>query len=430
MSYSLITVAVVLVLAVLLVLLTRMARTVALLRHQLRTAHRQADLLKQDAARMQKETEHLAVERLPALVDTLVVRYPGVVVPGLADEALHGTAFEEHHNRVLELCAEAVERTRRDIGDTALATVRDLTSLPQSHLVLAQQKILEQMDRSADTQQLMELDHLLTLAQRQVQRLRILSGAWPGIQRDTCTLGEIVESARGRTEDYARVTYVYLSNTGQAWVVGSVAEPLAVALAELLDNALSYSQGMVTVTVEAVQAGYCIQVDDRGVGMNPSARAAAAHVLKRQEALDITTIAQPPRLGLTLVARLCGEYGFQADVQTPSAYGGVRAVLLVPHELITDAPAAPAKTDAPEPTRAASLAHTSAVTGPAGASAPALPKRRRRAPASTMPRPVEAAASTPAVPETLGRGIAAIGRALSPQSRTSPEGPSDDPHAS
>jgi hypothetical protein len=54
--------------------------------------------------------------------------------------------------------------------------------------------------------------------------------------------------------------------------------------------------------------------------------------------LDVTTLPDSVQLGFAVVGRLCNEYGFTADVSSVSPFGGVRAVLRLPHRLLADGP--------------------------------------------------------------------------------------------
>lgn len=302
------------------------------------------------------ETGHLAKTRLPALVDAVARRHPGVQIPGLNDPQLAKTDLPGMHALVEDVVREAVEVTRVAVGRSARAGIRGMADEAQTALTRCQMLIFEELEKSplpglqdlADEQRqfLISFDHLVTRALHSVQRLRILAGSWPGIQRADCTFREIVESARGRIDDYQRVIYSYLPDTAEVFVEGRVAEPLSVALAELVDNATSFSSGEVTVFLRRVETGYTIVVDDGGIGLNDFQRAEAGQFLAQVNDMDVTSLADERKLGFAVIGRLAATYGFRADISALSPSGGVRAVLLVPRELLGEPPAA-------EPERAA-----------------------------------------------------------------------------
>jgi hypothetical protein len=53
--------------------------------------------------------------------------------------------------------------------------------------------------------------------------------------------------------------------------------------------------------------------------------------------LDLADLGENPRLGLSVVGRLAQTHRFQVSLR-PSAYGGVRAVLIIPRDLATVVP--------------------------------------------------------------------------------------------
>lgn len=99
-------------------------------------------------------------------------------------------------------------------------------------------------------------------------------------------------------------------------------------------------------------------------------------------------LGEPPRLGLAVVGRLSQAYGFQVSLRS-SAYGGVRAVLVVPQELITTAASA------------TGLAHgIGASSGPR----PALPVTDER-PARPVTGPSSPDDDVPVVTERTALGL-------------------------
>jgi hypothetical protein len=141
-----------------------------------------------------------------------------------------------------------------------------------------------------------------------------------------------------RILDYQRVE---LHPVSQVAVIGPGVEPLIHALAELLDNATRYSppHTKVHLTAAEVQTGIAIEIEDGGLSLSEEGRARAERMLREAQAgIDLNDLGETPRLGLAVVGRLAQAYGFQVSLR-PSAYGGVRAVLIVPQKYITTAPA-------------------------------------------------------------------------------------------
>ncbi|MEU3296724.1 histidine kinase [Streptomyces longwoodensis] len=384
---------------------------------------------------MESEVQHFTEVTMPALVDVLARGHRGVPVPGLHQEQLIGTAVDRAHQAVRRLLKDAVSVTREQIGRTARSSVRDMIDDAQTGLQRCQMRVIEEMERHPDGtayhESLMAFDHLVTQSLHTLQRMRILTGSWPGLQRADCTVREIVESARGRISDYMRVSYTYEPRTGETWLEGRVVEPVTVALAELLSNATAFSDGKVFVEVQAFQTGYCIVVDDGGLNMNTFQRESAARQLAQREVLDVTTVQDTGQLGFAVIGRLAGEYGFSADVTSTSPYGGVRAVLRIPQELFgrgptdeeieADRQAATARSGhTPLPVGAAAGTGAAHATPLQATASGGLPQRRRRSPAAAAP----ARDSAPAPvddPDAFSASLAQLGRTIH-DTENSPEG--------
>jgi hypothetical protein len=182
-------------------------------------------------------------------------------------------------------------------------------------------------------------------------------------------------------------------------VTSRAVEPVALALAELLDNAASYSSPdtVVEINVRTVPKGVCIVVDDAGVGMNEEEKARAEKLLSSERASGVSGLGNPPQFGFAVIGVLCERFGFTVSVDSTSPYGGVRAVVLLPDELLTDMPAPKEPTQpvaSPEPQYTAHTAHTAPAvdavaaafeTGPEPSpplptTDDGLPRRRRKRP--------------------------------------------------
>lgn len=404
---------------------------------------KQRDAATAHVAALEAEVRHFAEVTMPALVDVLARGHRGVPVPRLHQEQLVGTAVDHAHQAVRRLLQEALTVTREQIGRAARSSVRDVIDEAQTRLHRCQMIVVQEMERHPDGtayhQSLMNFDHLVTQALHTLQRTRILTGSWPGLQRADCTVREVVESARGRINDYLRndylrVAYTYEPGTGETWLEGRVIEPVTVALTELLSNATAYSDGKVYVEVQAFQTGYCIVVDDGGLNMNGFQREEAARQLAQREVLDFTTVQDTGQLGFTVIGRLAGEYGFAADVTSTSPYGGVRAVLRIPRGLFGHGP-----TDEEiqaERRAAMALANEATLTGgsPGGGHTPTseptgpggLPQRRRRAPLPAAPA-VDGEPAPADDPDAFSAGLAHLGRTIHETEMHATEG--DQPHA-
>ncbi|MEV6007287.1 histidine kinase [Streptomyces sp. NPDC051976] len=366
-----------------------------------------------------EETCHLAQRRLPALVDAEVRGYANVTAPGLRHPMFQGTPVEEAHASVEAVLREGLAVNRIAIARAARAGVRGAADDAQAFLTRLQMKIDEELDRfpaaSAYHQGLSDIDHYATMALHQLQRLRILAGSWPGLQRANASFREIVESARGRIGPYERVHYTYVSDVGERQVQGRVVEPITVALAELLANATAYSSDNVEVYVQQVQVGYRIVVEDTGLGMNASQRAEAERLLSHRAVMDVAELADERRLGFAVIGRLTHDYHLRADVGAPSSAGGVKAVLLVPTSLLGEAlpPEDMVGVISSRAAQAWELGREPAPESPALSTATGLPKRRPKGPSGVQSAlPSQEAATDTTDPAVLDAAFTRMRQAL------------------
>ncbi|ATL86008.1 MULTISPECIES: ATP-binding protein [Streptomyces] len=313
-----------------------------------------------------EEVQHLVDVRLPSIADAL--SQPGPL-PGLRDEKLAGTAFAQSLHAVMEQFTRAVDRAQARADASAKAALKASMRAVQG-LANEQQVSISEMQERHDNpdvlRDLLEIDHANAQFGRRAQAIAVLCGSWPGRQRLASSLTDVVRGSKSRIRDYQRVQVHSLIDVA---VVSRAVEPVVLAVAELLDNAARHSQPntSVEVSLQPVHNGACIVVDDAGVGMDGLEVQRAAALLSGQRAVDVSRLGDPPQFGFAVVGLLAARYGFSVSVDTRSPYGGVRAVLFLPTELLThvDSDGRPG-TAAQDPEDAEPL-HT-------------LPSRRMRAP--------------------------------------------------
>ncbi|MEU0338888.1 ATP-binding protein [Streptomyces bobili] len=186
---------------------------------------------------------------------------------------------------------------------------------------------------------LLRIDHGTALIGRLADSIGVLGGGrpsrnWP----QPVPLYSVLRGAMSRILEYRRIQ---LDSIAKVNIRGLSVEPLIHALAELLDNSTRYSPPTSKVHVNAVevQTGIAIEIEDAGVSLSEEARAKAERMLEQAMAgVDIQDAGGTPRLGLAVVGRLCTAFKMQVSLRA-SAYGGVRAVLIAPSEMVTSDPA-------------------------------------------------------------------------------------------
>ncbi|MGV9771327.1 nitrate- and nitrite sensing domain-containing protein [Streptosporangium sp. NPDC003464] len=281
----------------------------------------------------------LANERLPSVVERIGHGQEVDVAaeaPPLKfgdDQIGHvGQAFNAVQQTAIKVAAEQAQ-LRRDIADI----LRNLARRTQS-LVHRQLSVLDVMERRENDPQelrdLFRLDHLATRMRRYAENLLVLSGAAPGrAWRDSVPMIDVVRGSLAEIEDYTRVDVLPL---GDAALDGRAVGDVIHLVAELVENAASFSPPYTTVQVSghSVAHGYAIEIEDRGLGMSPEDIKEANERIANPPELKLSGNA---RLGLYVVSRLAERHEIRVTFKA-SPYGGTTVVVLIPQELITEQP--------------------------------------------------------------------------------------------
>ncbi|MDX3692901.1 ATP-binding protein [Streptomyces europaeiscabiei] len=186
---------------------------------------------------------------------------------------------------------------------------------------------------------LLRIDHGTALIGRLADSIAVLGGGRPGrVWSRPVPLYSVLRGAMSRILEYRRIE---LDSIAKVNVDGVAVEPVIHACAELLDNATRYSppHTKVHVTAVEVQTGIAIEIEDGGISLSEETRTKVEDMLaKAQQGIDVQDMGDTPRLGLAVVGRLSTMYNMQISLR-PSAYGGVRAVVVVPRDMLTEEPA-------------------------------------------------------------------------------------------
>ncbi|MER7842493.1 ATP-binding protein [Kitasatospora sp. NPDC096077] len=311
---------------------------------ELRDEHtRQIDVLNRKLAGQEDEIERMAAGELRRLVGG--ARYGSsidvLLQPFQRPNPLLSRKFRGSLEKVVCGIAQAVddEVSRRDSAERAFV---NLARRVQAIIHRQAKDLREMEDRHGNDpavfDDLLRLDHGNALVGRLADSIAVLSGSRPGRQwTRPIALYSVLRGGMSRILEYQRVD---LHPVAQISVTGPAVEPLIHAVAELLDNATRYSPPHTHVHLSAseVQSGIAIEVEDGGLGLTDEARIRAERSMREaMVSKDFDDLTESPRLGFAILGRLCQAYGFQVSLRR-SAYGGVRAVLVVPQELLTTAP--------------------------------------------------------------------------------------------
>ncbi|WP_225840513.1 nitrate- and nitrite sensing domain-containing protein [Streptomyces sp. NK08204] len=283
--------------------------------------------------RLQETATKVAQERLPELVKQLSESDPQDVDASVESVGVHSrdeigqvaAAFDDVHREAVRLAAEQA-LLRGNVNAMFTNLSRRSQGLIQRQLSL----ISELESREADPDQLsslFKLDHLATRMRRNGENLLVLAGEEPG-RRWTrpVPLVDVLRAAASEVEQYERIELASVPTTE---VAGRVVNDLVHLLAELLENATSFSspQTKVKVTGHALPDGrVLIEIHDTGIGLSPEDLAAINERLASPPTVDVSV---SRRMGLFVVGRLSQRHGIRIQLR-PSDSGGTTALVMLP----------------------------------------------------------------------------------------------------
>lgn len=282
-----------------------------------------------------------------------------------------------------------------------------------SNLTVRQLSLIDSVERGeTDPQvldQLYRIDHIAVRLRRNADSLMLLAGIREtGLNTGPMKLSNIVRVALGQIEYYRRVTP---HAEGDVTVAPDIVGDLTLMLAELLENAVTFSPAHTSVEMvlrtQLGSGGAAVEIIDHGLGMSAERLDEENARLIRRERLDL---APTEVLGLFVVGSLSRRWGIEVVLsRTPG--GGVTATVAVPPaHLLSTAPTAPAARPAqilPPARRSGGPARRSGPpeTRPAMVeTAPGRSSLPRRVPARSRPEqpPAESPTLSPAQPRSPG----------------------------
>ncbi len=283
--------------------------------------------------RLEDTATKVASDRLPELVKQLSESDPQDVDTSVESVGVHSrdeigrvaAAFDDVHREAVRLAAEQA-LLRGNVNAMFTNLSRRSQGLIQRQLSL----ISELESREADPDQLsslFKLDHLATRMRRNGENLLVLAGEEPG-RRWTrpVPLVDVLRAAASEVEQYERIELASVPTTE---VVSRVVNDLVHLLAELLENATSFSspQTKVKVTGHALPDGrVLIEIHDTGIGLSPEDLAAINERLASPPTVDVSV---SRRMGLFVVGRLSQRHGIRIQLR-PSDSGGTTALVMLP----------------------------------------------------------------------------------------------------
>jgi signal transduction histidine kinase len=296
--------------------------------------------------RLRSEALEIAGYRLPAVVRRMretsdAARAPDVqpILVGTTDEIGEvATAFDEVHRQALRLAAEE-SQLRGNVNAMFVNLSRRIQTLVERQISLIDGLERGEQDggRLSD---LFKLDHLATRMRRNSENLLVLAGHEAARKRSQpAKLVDVVRASLSEVEDYQRVTVKV--HRGSA-IAGHAANDVVHLIAELVENALSFSPGTTRVVVSSSMiegGGALLAISDVGIGMTPEE---VTEVNRRLADPPVVDVSVSRRMGLFVVGRLALRHGIRVQLRRGDAAGLIAMVLFPPQLMTVDGGRGPA----------------------------------------------------------------------------------------
>ncbi|MER5939078.1 nitrate- and nitrite sensing domain-containing protein [Streptomyces sp. NPDC001928] len=241
-----------------------------------------------------------------------------------------------------------LERIRDSIGGSFVNLALRTLGLVERQLAVIEG--LEEREQDPERlATLFKLDHFATVMRRHSENLLVLAGT-EHVQQHAgpVPLVDVVRAAVSEIERYERVRIAALPP--HAHVAGFAADDLSHLLAELMENATSFSPPDLPVEVSGwlLENGeVMISVQDEGIGMTAERMTRLNSRLADfdPEATYEQEGEDGQGLGLYVVARLAHRHGVRVQLREQKQ-GGIAAVVVLPKNLLAPAPTAAVPSDA------------------------------------------------------------------------------------
>ncbi|MDI9888393.1 nitrate- and nitrite sensing domain-containing protein [Streptomyces sp. HNM0645] len=245
---------------------------------------------------------------------------------------------------------EQLDKLRRTVGHTFVNL-----SLRTLGLVERQLGVIESLEeREQDPDRLatlFKLDHMATVMRRHSENLLVLAGAEHGHSHPgPVPLVDVMRAAVSEIERYERVTIQSLPS--HAHVAGFAADDLSHLVAELLENAASFSppDAQVQLSGWLLESGeIMLSVQDEGIGMSPDRlKELNARLASTERADDLDPGEGGEGLGLRVAGLLARRHGARVQLREQKG-GGIAAVVVLPQGLLPEGAATATRQTAPVP---------------------------------------------------------------------------------
>ncbi|MFG1707649.1 nitrate- and nitrite sensing domain-containing protein [Nonomuraea sp. M3C6] len=379
--------------------------------------------------RLRGDALKIAGQTLPELVRQLrnsdvapdQLRVPPIEISSRDEIGEVARAFDEVHREAVRLAGEE-SRLRSNVNSMFVNLSRRSQTLVERQITL-----IDGLEQGEQDEQrlgnLFKLDHLATRMRRNSENLLVLAGQDPPRRwSQPVKLVDVARASLSEVENYERVVLEVPEGVS---IAGQAVNDVIHLLAELIENALSFSPRETRVPVSGSRidgGGIMLSISDSGIGMTGEELVQANERLTDAPTVDVSV---SRRMGLFVVARLAHRHGIRVQLR-PHGSGGLTAMVLIPESLLGaaqapsyagSAPANGAREEAyntPQPAAASPWPASSYQLAPGHPSYPSYPSE-----------PVPQSGSWPSVPAWPAQAGGWMSSPSSPPSAP-PSAPSSD----
>jgi len=238
-------------------------------------------------------------------------------------------AFDQVHSEAVRLAGEQ-------------ALLRSSFNAMFINLSRRSQLLIERLARTIDTMEqneddpdrlgsLFSIDHMVTRMRRNSENQLLLAGHDnPRKWSEAVPLTDVARAATSEIEQYNRVT---LSIRPGVSVVGPAVSDIVHLIAELVENATTFSPDDTPVNVSAQEpssGGVLIEIVDKGIGISEARLAEMNSRLDNPPTMDVSV---SRHMGLFAVARLAERHRVRVRLR-PASRQGLSALVWLPDSLI------------------------------------------------------------------------------------------------
>jgi len=297
--------------------------------------------LERRAERQMADLERYCHEVMPPIVTAVQRgRAPADVVPAQLHPDDSDPRLVEAHRTLTNLVVRAVQ-DREYQRDSARRAIVNIACRIQAEIHRLQADLRRMQFKHPGPEilgDLMHLEHGVNVAGRVATSLAVLGGGSPARQwQKPVSLYDVLRAGSAPIAEYLRID---LHRIAEVAVLGPAVEPLSLVFSELMDNATRYSppSTKVVVNTEEVASGIEVSIEDKGVGLTEETREHAEFLLTQAlDGLDLEDLGETARMGLRVAGIMANRLGLRISLR-PSTCDGVRAVVFVPHDLLTALP--------------------------------------------------------------------------------------------